>query len=120
MKDKQIVAWQRLEGLLILVVAVVLFGRAGGNWWWFALLLLPDISMLGYLLNPRIGAFCYNVGHSLVFPLFLVLLAILTDYRGILLAALVWLAHIGLDRALGYGLKLNEGFKHTHLGKIGK
>lgn len=119
--DKQIIAWQRLEGLLLLCFSLFLYGSESSNWWLFgALFLVPDVSMLGYLINPKIGAFCYNAFHSLVFPILLFLSGSIADLSAVWLISLVWVAHIGMDRALGYGLKYNDDFKHTHLGRIGK
>jgi hypothetical protein len=121
MKDNRVVAWQRLEGLLLFVTFTFLFGWFGGSWIiWPFVLLLPDVSMVGYLFNKRFGAFIYNAGHALVLPLLLLFLTFLTKTTITGLVACVWLAHIGLDRMLGYGLKLGDGFSHTHLGRIGK
>jgi hypothetical protein len=120
----KIIAWQRMEGLLIFIVSLIVFSAAEGNWVWFLFwLILPDISILGYLKGPRAGALCYNIAHSIILPAFLTLIAILDrggmGAYGILIAS-VWAAHIGLDRALGFGLKFDDDFKHTHLGWIGK
>lgn len=113
--------WLRLEGLVVFVLAILVYGIAGASWWWFvAGLLLPDISMLGYLANDKSGAMGYNIGHSLVLPLLVIGFGYLYVSGGALSVGLVWLAHIGMDRMLGYGLKDNKGFKHTHLGKIGR
>ena len=84
------------------------------------LLLLPDLSMLGYLAGSRIGAVVYNVVHSYLLPLILLMAALTGDRGQLLLFGLIWVAHIGMDRMLGYGLKLGDGFKHTHLGVIGR
>jgi hypothetical protein len=112
---------QRLEGLALLVLAVVLFGWSDVSWWWFGILLLaPDLSMVGYLKDPRVGAAAYNVGHWLFWPVLLLAFGIPGGRPVLIAAASIWLAHIGMDRALGYGLKLEEGFTHTHLGLIGR
>jgi hypothetical protein len=79
-----------------------------------------DLSAIGYLLNPRVGALTYNIGHSLIGPTLLVAIYIATTSQGVLFFALIWLFHIFVDRALGYGLKHAKGFEHTHLGPIGK
>lgn len=112
----------RLEGLALAVVAGVLYGRTGSGWGLFAaLILLPDLAFLGYLAGPRIGAITYNLTHSLIGPLALALAALLLPAAGPMLpVALVWVAHIGIDRALGYGLKYGTGFGLTHLGRIGR
>lgn len=115
------VHFQRLEGLAIFVVATWVYFDQGYAWWLYPLLLFAfDISMLGYVANNRIGAFCYNLGHSLIIPSALLLVYFLDPYDPLLVVTLLWFAHIGMDRAFGYGLKQEKGFKHTHLGVIGK
>jgi hypothetical protein len=112
---------QRIEGAAILVFALVAYGVSGQRWWWFALLLLiPDLTITGYLLGPAIGAATYNVGHTLLWPLLLLALGWWKGRPLLLGLAAVWLAHIGMDRFLGYGLKLRSGFQDTHLGPIGR
>lgn len=107
--------WQRLEGLALLAVSVLAYARFGEGWLLFAVLfLIPDLSFLGYLAGPRLGAWAYNLAHSLIGPL---LLAAAGDPP--IALALIWLAHIGFDRALGYGLKSPDGSGVTHLGLIG-
>jgi hypothetical protein len=86
----------------------------------FGLLLIPDLSMLAYLINPKIGAVFYNVVHSYFLPLALAAFAIAFDRTVMLPYLLIWTAHIGMDRLLGYGLKYPEAFGRTHLGFIGK
>ncbi|MCL4455029.1 MAG: DUF4260 domain-containing protein [Deinococcus sp.] len=112
---------QRLEGLALLVVALGVSSQSGVPWAWFFLLLLsPGLFMLGYLKDARTGGAIYNVGHLLLWPLLLLALGYLG--YGPLYAGLgaIWLAHIGMDRAFGYGFKLESGFHDTHLGRIGK
>ena len=109
----------RLEGLLEFAAAVALYAYLGGNGWIFALLLLtPDIAMLGYLRNPRVGAFFYNLAHLSALPLALAVIAFLIGANTTVLLALIWIAHIGMDRAVGYGLKSPDSFKSTHLGNL--
>jgi len=79
------------------------------------LFLVPDVSMVGYFFNARIGALVYNAVHTYIGPLFLGTYGIATDRRTALLLVLVWAAHIGMDRALGFGLKYPTEFKDTHL-----
>lgn len=113
--------WQRLEGLALLAVAALAYGRFGQGWGMFAILFLtPDLSFFGYLAGPRIGALIYNLAHSLIGPLLLAGAGLLTDQGLVFGLSLIWLAHIGFDRALGYGLKSPEAFGITHLGLIGK
>ena len=112
--------WLRAEGVALLAAATALYAMADGNWWLFALLFLaPDLAMLGYLRSARIGAVLYNAAHSTLGPLALAGLGVSTIPEA-LPPALIWLAHIGFDRALGYGLKYGSGFGDTHLGRIGR
>lgn len=109
----------RLEGLLGVVVASAVYLHLGGSALMFAVLFLaPDISLLGYLAGPRVGALSYNALHSTAGPLVLATAGLAAP--GLLPFALIWLAHIGLDRALGYGLKYAAGFRLTHLGRLGR
>lgn len=111
----------RAEGLALLMTATSLFWHLGGDWRVFTFLfLVPDISFAGYLAGPRIGALAYNAMHSTIAPLALASAAVASDQRLVLAIALIWLAHIGFDRALGYGLKHARGFGLTHLGAIGR
>jgi hypothetical protein len=82
------------------------------------LLLAPDLGMLGYFVDARIGGFTYNLFHTHLRPAVLLIVGIATDSAGVYSIAFIWFAHIGLDRALGYGLKYSDGFKNTHLGMI--
>lgn len=99
-------------------------GRVGllverGSWWLFGLLLLaPDVSMLGYLAGRGVGAAVYNVFHSYPLPAVLGGFGLLAGAPLAVAVALVWFAHIGMDRMLGYGLKYGTGFKDTHLGRV--
>ncbi len=111
----------RLEGLLLLGGAAALFWRGGGDWRLFAaLFLVPDISFAGYLAGPRVGAAAYNAMHSTIGPLVLAAAGVALNLRLAVVIALIWLAHVGFDRALGYGLKHASGFGFTHLGRIGR
>ncbi|QDZ12322.1 DUF4260 domain-containing protein [Devosia ginsengisoli] len=111
---------QRLEGLAALGLGVAAYIWLGQSWWVFALLfLVPDIAMLGYLRSPRFGALTYNLVHTYAAPALLALSGLAVGPLAYGLAA-IWTAHIGFDRLLGYGLKLETGFEHTHLGLIGK
>ena len=111
---------QRLEGLAALAAGVAAYIWLGQSWLVFALLFLaPDLSMLGYLRSPRLGALTYNLGHTYATPALLALIGLSVGPLAYGLAA-IWVAHIGFDRLLGYGLKLDSGFGQTHLGPIGK
>ena len=110
----------RLEGLTLFVGMVVLYAAWDGSWWIFAILFFaPDLSFLGYLSGPRIGALIYNAAHSYMAPVTLLTLGFGFATPLTLSIAMIWLAHIGFDRALGYGLKYGTGFGVTHLGRIG-
>jgi hypothetical protein len=111
----------RTEGAALLAVCVILYAKFGTVWWLFlALLLAPDIGMSGYVRTTRLGAATYNAFHTYVPPAILVTAAVLTGNTIVWSLGLVWFAHIGMDRALGYGLKYGDSFQHTHLGFIGK
>jgi len=109
------------EGAAIALASIVAFSWSGASWWLFAALILaPDLSILGYLAGPRTGAIAYNAVHVYLGPIVLLGAAVaLAAPIGIALA-LVWSAHIGIDRMLGYGLKYGDGFTFTHLGRIGR
>jgi hypothetical protein len=118
---KLTIAYQRLEGLAIFIAAVIFYLWLDYKWYWLVIFILAfDVFVAGYLFNKRLGAHIYNIGHSLILPVALVTAAALTHKHLIIGAGLVWLAHIGMDRAVGYGLKEKDGFNHTHLGQIGK
>src|SRR5437764_12636831 len=111
----------RLEGGVLFALGLLLYWKIGGNWLAFVLLLLvPDASMAGYLAGDRIGAAGYNIIHLYLLPSILASAGIVSDNKLILSLALIWFAHINMDRLLGYGLKLPTGFKHTHLGIFGQ
>ena len=111
----------RLEGLSVLIAASAAYAWQGGSWWLFAaLFFVPDLSMLGYLGGRKAGAMLYNVGHWYVLPLACVAWGVSGQATQVLATGLVWAAHIGFDRALGYGLKYGEGFGFSHLGAMGK
>jgi Domain of unknown function (DUF4260) len=114
------IALQRLEGLALSIAGVWIFAFSAESWWLFGLLLLvPDLSMVGYLRNPAVGAATYNLGHSLIGPALLTGWGVFADSSLLLALGAVWLAHVGVDRLAGYGLKYADGFHHTHLGVIG-
>ena len=111
----------RLEGLALLAGMTLLYAVWGRSWWLYAILFLaPDLSFAGYLAGPRIGAIVYNAAHSTLAPAALLTAGFALTSPLALSLAMIWLAHIGFDRALGYGLKYSDGFGFTHLGRIGK
>ncbi|WP_181175768.1 DUF4260 domain-containing protein [Mesorhizobium sp. B2-3-4] len=111
----------RLEWAVVAAAAIVFYGATGVSWWLFALLILaPDLSMAFYLAGPRFGAIAYNALHILIVPMVLLVAGHLAGNAVGSAIALIWIAHIAIDRALGYGLKLSTGFQDTHLGRIGR
>ncbi len=115
------VVLQRIEGGVLLIIALVLYAKLSGPWLLFILLILaPDLFIAGYLGGPRMGAAVYNLGHTWLLPAILAVGGILGGANLAIWVALIWFAHIGLDRLLGYGLKLPTAFTDTHLGRIGR
>jgi hypothetical protein len=111
----------RLEGLALFTGMTLLYAVWGGSWWVYLILfLVPDLSFAAYLAGPRFGAMIYNAAHSYLAPMALNVAGFATNEPLILSIAMIWLAHIGIDRALGFGLKYSAGFGFTHLGRIGK
>ena len=111
----------QLEGLALFTGMTLLYGVWDGSWWVYALLFFaPDLSFLAYLAGPRFGAMVYNAAHSYLAPMAMMTGGFATSSPLVLSIAMIWLAHIGFDRALGYGLKYAAGFGFTHLGRIGK
>lgn len=114
--------FERAEGLIIFLGATGLYAAVGDSWLVFGLLFFVfDISFAGYLIGTKTGAIIYNIAHSLILPLLLLGLSFLSQSLFFLAGfALIWLAHIGFDRALGYGLKYPDNFHHTLFGWIGR
>ncbi len=112
----------RLEGLGLFVLAVALYSQTHLSWVAFLILFfVPDLSFFGYVAGPRVGAIAYNLAHDSFFPIAILIVSYFLAANYVVLAiTLIWLAHIGFDRALGYGLKYEAGFGYTHLGLIGK
>jgi hypothetical protein len=121
MTDGAVRTWLRLEGIAAFAAALALFGMTGGNWLLLVpLILVPDVSAIGYLAGPRVGGLMYNVVHNWVPGIVALGLGVWLDSPAILLAAAILIAHVGMDRALGYGMKLPSAFQDTHLGRIGR
>ena len=109
----------RVEGFAVLLVAVMLYADYTYTWWIFALLLLaPDLSMLGYALGNHWGSVVYNLVHTYTLPLLLASISLVTGLPFGVQLALIWLAHIGMDRTVGYGLKYPASFKDSHLARV--
>ena len=110
----------RVEGGVLLAAALFAYWRLEGNWIHFVVLLLaPDIGLVGYLRGPRLGAALYNLTHAEVLPVALAFVGVLGESPIALQLAAIWLAHVGMDRVIGYGLKFPTGFKDTHLSRLG-
>ncbi len=111
----------KLEGLAVFLLALAIYWQQSFSWSLFwSTVLLPDIALLGYLVNAKVGARMYNITHSKLLPSALAVVAIAMGNTLFSALALIWFVHIGVDRMLGYGLKYPEGFKVTHLGAIGQ
>lgn len=111
----------RLENAALAALAVGAYWVSGASWWLFAaLILVPDLSFFAYKRSPRIGAWAYNIAHSWIGVVLLAVLGWSTGWSLCTVIALIWAVHIGVDRALGFGLKFASGFSDTHMGKIGK
>ena len=111
----------RLEGLGLFLAAAAGYATTEQPWWLFAALFLaPDLSMAFYVFGRRVGALFYNAAHITVLPMVAVLAGFVAEDLTVIAAAMIWLAHIGIDRALGYGLKYSAGFGFTHLGRLGR
>ncbi|WP_080505175.1 DUF4260 domain-containing protein [Halorubrum aethiopicum] len=106
----------RIEGLAAVGLALGgYFTLDGPIWLLVVLALAPDLSMLGYLVGPKLGSLSYNIVHTYTLPLTLGGFGFWVDVQLALLVALIWIGHIGADRLFGYGLKFESGFKNTHL-----
>jgi hypothetical protein len=110
----------KLEEAALFLLAIYAFSYLNFAWWWFpALLLVPDLSMLGYVINPAVGAVSYNVVHHKAVGLLIGFLGVVVASQPMMLAGIILVAHSAMDRAFGYGLKYSDSFKHTSSGTIG-
>lgn len=111
----------KLEEAAQFALALILFNQLPFAWWWFpALLLLPDLSMLGYLISPRIGAYAYNFFHHKAVAVVVGALGLFLNNPELLLTGVILFGHSAMDRLFGYGLKYPDSFANTHLGRVGK
>lgn len=111
----------KLEELGQFLLSIILFNQLEYAWWVFpACLLLPDLSMIGYLVNPKTGAWLYNFFHHKLVAIIVLALGFWMNNAPLTLAGVILFGHSAMDRIFGYGLKFNDNFKHTHLGWIGK
>jgi hypothetical protein len=113
--------WLRAEGVVAFVAGLMAWVGLGGNpVVLVALILVPDVSMLGYLRGPRVGAIAYNLVHSWATAGIVAGAGLLLGQGWLVLAGVLLLTHAGMDRGLGYGLKYPTAFQDTHLGRIGR
>ncbi|MDW7615947.1 DUF4260 domain-containing protein [Peribacillus simplex] len=108
-----------IEGLMVLLAMIYIYSLYEFSWWIFLLFILsPDVSMLAYLIDDRVGAKVYNLFHTYTLSIFMILLAIFLKSDALMMIGSIWTAHIGIDRLFGYGLKYTSSFKATHLQKV--
>lgn len=111
----------KLEELFMFGLSIFLFSKLPFAWWWYPVLLFtPDLSMLGYLISPQVGATMYNFVHLKALGISIFVAGIILASQPLQLAGLILFGHSSMDRVLGYGLKYPDAFQHTHLGIIGK
>ena len=111
----------KVEEAMQLILAIFLFNDSPFAWWTYAVwFLAPDVSMLGYIFGPRVGAYCYNLFHHKGVAVLLYLIGAYSNSHVLIFGGLVLFGHSAFDRILGYGLKYTDDFKHTHLGQIGE
>jgi hypothetical protein len=109
----------KIEYAAEFILGIFFFKLLSYAWWWFPVLLFaPDISMIGYLINPKIGAWIYNIVHHKALAIICILGGFVLFMNPLSLAGAILLSHIAFDRFFGFGLKHETAFKDTHLGKL--
>lgn len=109
----------RTENLLIFFLGIVLFHNFSNNWILFILsFLLPDVSMVGYLVNKRVGSITYNFIHNYILCLILIFLGFVFQQLFLMITASILFSHVGIDRFFGFGLKYSKNFRETHIQKV--
>jgi uncharacterized membrane protein len=109
----------RVEGTAIFLGAILAYAQQGASGLLFiALLFVPDVSMLGYVANKQLGALVYNIGHQIALPLMLIGVGVVASTPLAIQIGLIWIAHIGMDRIVGYGFKYASAFKETHMQRV--
>ena len=107
----------KIEEIAMFGLSIYLFNQLDYDWWWYlALILTPDFSMLGYLINTRVGAISYNIIHHKALAILVLIIGWYVKNPEIEFAGIILFGHSSLDRLFGYGLKYSDDFKHTHLG----
>lgn len=110
----------KFEEAAQVALSIVLFSQLPFAWWTFpALFLLPDLSMLGYLISAKVGGFTYNLVHHKALGIALGVAGLFLGTNELMFAGILLFGHSSLDRAMGYGLKYDKGFTYTHLGEVG-
>jgi len=113
--------WLRLDGLVLFVATIIFFASTHQHWWLYPVLLfVPDIFMVGYIKDSKLGALLYNFGHSYFAPTVVALWGWAAKDAAVIAIGVIWLGHVGWDRFFGYGLKYDTRFKDTHLGSLDK
>lgn len=108
-----------MEGFAVLALSVYFYAQSESSWiLFFVLLLAPDISMIGYFHNNKTGAVVYNVIHTYILPISVIFCGLFISSKIILAIGLIWVAHIGMDRMVGFGLKYPTNFKDNHLNQV--
>lgn len=111
----------KLEELFMFTLTIFLFSKLDFAWWWYPVLIFtPDLSMVGYLISPQVGAATYNFIHVKALGIGIFVIGVILASQPLQLAGLILFGHSSMDRILGYGLKYPDAFKHTHLGTIGE
>lgn len=106
----------RLENFCIAIVGLLIYAHFALDWLtFFYFILLPDLSIIAYVINNRIGALSYNLSHNYIIPSLLLILYVISNQPILLSIGLIWMIHIAFDRAMGFGLKYSHHFKATHL-----
>jgi len=109
----------RVENAVILISSIYWYSFCQFNWLVFAgLLLAPDIFMIGYFVDKTLGAHIYNIGHTYVLPVILLVYGLYSSQQTFMMIATIWIAHISLDRTLGFGLKYRSDFKDNHMQNV--
>ncbi|MFI2741301.1 DUF4260 domain-containing protein [Zhouia sp. PK063] len=109
----------QLEEAFMLALGIIAFSTLNISWWWFAgLFLAPDIGMIGYMINTKVGAYGYNIFHNKAIAIAFFITGIYTNHLIMQFVGILLFSHSSFDRMFGFGLKYNSGFKDTHLGKL--
>ena len=109
----------KLEELAMFGLGIFAFNQLDFLWWWFLVLILtPDIGMVGYLVNSKIGALSYNIFHHKGLAILIYVAGIYSANEVVQLVGITLFSHSALDRVFGYGLKYGSSFNDTHLGLL--